>query len=168
MNIVTEHPNFIVIDDFLLPYIHSEIWKYCQADDYKIINRDKWSKVWRLDDGNPLYGSLVFSNSKVEEYLVRTKGYKPGEYRVCPNGDVVDNFLLQLFHAQDSLLKRSQSHKTELHTRSGKDKCRCRLPNFISTATDNYISEWKVKMKMNNKVAVIFGQKYAIQEPCLL
>ncbi|HFK6080884.1 TPA: 2OG-Fe(II) oxygenase [Enterobacter cloacae] len=96
MNTVTEHPNFIVIDDFLLPHLHNEIWKYCQADDYRVVNRERWSKVWRLGDGNPLYGSLVFSNSKVEEHLVRTKGYKQDEYRVCPNGDIVDEFLMQL------------------------------------------------------------------------
>lgn len=93
MKIVTEHPNYIVIDDFLDPGSHDEIWKYCQVDEYKVVNREKWSKVWHPGDGNPMYGSLVLSNTSVEEHLVTTKGYKKGEYRVCPTGDIVDEFL---------------------------------------------------------------------------
>ncbi len=60
MNIVIEHPNYIVIDDFLDTHVHHELWKYCQTDDYSVVNREKWSKVWRIGDGNPMYGNLIF------------------------------------------------------------------------------------------------------------
>ncbi len=41
-------------------------------------------------------GTLFFSNHTVEEHLVSTKRYKKGEYRVCPTGDIVDEFLSRL------------------------------------------------------------------------
>lgn len=92
MHKIINHPNYAVFDDFLPSNIHDELWNYCQNDEYKIANSNKWSKVWRLGDGNPMYGSLIFSNNMVAKQIVSKRAYSESEYLIAPLNNVVDAF----------------------------------------------------------------------------
>lgn len=50
---------YAVFDDVLPPDEFARVWEYIQLEDYGTAHHNRWEKVWRLTDGQPLVGSVV-------------------------------------------------------------------------------------------------------------
>jgi hypothetical protein len=59
MRLIQSHADFRVYDDVLPAAKFSQVWRYVQVQDFEFVQRERWFKVWRLDDGEPLWGPEV-------------------------------------------------------------------------------------------------------------
>jgi len=59
---VTRTSSFAVYDDVLPPAEFQAVWEYMQRTNYSSVHQQMWVKTWRLCDGSPLAGPVLFSN----------------------------------------------------------------------------------------------------------
>lgn len=85
-----------MVDDFLSEEAREEVWRYCQSDEYSFINSAHWKKAWRLTDGSPLHGTLLFSNIEAGEVVGERYGISKKIIKTPPFNSVVDEFLDKL------------------------------------------------------------------------
>ena len=73
-------PGYIVIDDFLSPEHHTLVWNYIQAEKFEYVHSKRWTKAFRLTDGQPLWGPVYLSDA-----------YEPDtQSTVYPSGQGID------------------------------------------------------------------------------
>ena len=75
-----------VYDDFLPQAEFEALLHHATADDYAIVHRHGWSKVWRLGDGLPLHGSTTY-------YRPDASLYEEGERPRYPTRTPLDPFI---------------------------------------------------------------------------
>ncbi|WP_445676206.1 2OG-Fe(II) oxygenase [Pseudomonas aeruginosa] len=88
-----ENSFYAVIDNFLSEEEHAEVWKYCQYDDYSFINSRNWKKAWKLTDGSPLHGTLLFSNVVAAKVVGERYNIPEDMRKVTPFNNIVDTFI---------------------------------------------------------------------------
>ena len=49
-----------VYDDFLPEPVFDAVFAYCNSASYQSVHREGWTKAWRLHDGEPLHGPLIY------------------------------------------------------------------------------------------------------------
>ncbi|MEE8202846.1 MAG: 2OG-Fe(II) oxygenase [Alphaproteobacteria bacterium] len=62
MKLVTKTSAFAVFDDVLSPPAFDQVWQYVQRENYQSVHHQMWLKAWRLGDGAPLAGPVIFSD----------------------------------------------------------------------------------------------------------
>ncbi len=62
MKLVTKTPSYAVYDDVFPAPEFDRIWQYVQRENYQWVHHQMWLKAWRLGDGAPLAGPVIFSN----------------------------------------------------------------------------------------------------------
>ena len=62
-----ENEQFAVYDDVLSQQDFEAVHNYLQVENYQWVHAQKWRKVWRLSDGSPLKGPVVYSHDVGEK-----------------------------------------------------------------------------------------------------
>lgn len=54
---------YIIIDNYLSSQDHQFVWNYVQSENFQSVHHKKWTKAFRLSDGDPLWGPPYLSDS---------------------------------------------------------------------------------------------------------
>lgn len=104
MNIVSSSDKYIIIDDFLNASEYNDMWMYCQNDDFRYINTRHWKKAWKITDGSPLHGSLLFSNNIAAEVIGDKYSIKKELRRVFPFCNTADIFFERMYSISHKII----------------------------------------------------------------
>lgn len=104
---VTRTSSFAVYDDVLPPAEFQAVWEYMQRTNYTSVHQQMWAKTWRLCDGSPLAGPVLFSNettARVANQVPQHMVLPPEMVQQCvfPTGRPIDQlFQTILQHGDD-------------------------------------------------------------------
>lgn len=95
---VMRTPAFAVYDDVLPAAEFAAVWEYMQRTNYASVHQQMWVKTWRLTDGAPLGGPVLFSNETTARVANRVPSHAalPEEMvrqSVFPTGQAIDPLL---------------------------------------------------------------------------
>ena len=112
MELVYASKQFSVFDNVLSEQEFQHVWSYVQTEDYQVVHRYKWQKVYRLSDGLPLEGSPVFSEP--------LPGVEPDKIRVFPTNTGIDVLFKRLLDNAHLFVEWIGKKGEQWHILSGK------------------------------------------------
>ena len=118
MKLVIKTPSFAVYDDVLQAPAFDRIWQYVQREKYTWVHHQMWLKAWRLSDGSPLAGPVIYS----DETTARIANQVEGPDALPP--ELVRDFVFPTGRHVDGLVETIAAHGadwTELIGRRGDD-----------------------------------------------
>ncbi len=118
MKLVIKTPSFAVYDDVLQAPAFDRIWQYVQREKYTWVHHQMWLKAWRLSDGSPLAGPVIYS----DETTARIANQSQGQDALPP--ELVRDFVFPTGRHVDGLVETIAAHGadwTELIGRRGND-----------------------------------------------
>ena len=118
MKLVIETPSFAVYDDVLQAPAFDRIWQYVQREKYTWVHHQMWLKAWRLSDGSPLAGPVIYS----DETTARIANQCEDRDALPP--ELVRDFVFPTGRHVDGLVETIAAHGgdwTELIGRRGDD-----------------------------------------------
>lgn len=103
MKLTMSRPAFAVYDDFLPPDVFARVWDYVQREDYQWVHHQQWLKAWRLQDGAPMIGPLIFSDETTARVangypINKQPGEAPFQPLTYPTREDLDLFIDAFMH----------------------------------------------------------------------
>jgi hypothetical protein len=94
MRLVKSHGDFRVYDDVLPAARFRQVWRYVQAQEFEFVQRERWFKVWRLDDGEPLWGPEILTAGAAASVAARRRdGSEHPQDLIFPTGRAIDHVI---------------------------------------------------------------------------
>lgn len=87
--------DFLVLDDFLGEQQFSLMWNFIQEERFRSVHKDRWVKVFRLTDGDPLWGDVYTSRPTKADVTNLAIPY--------PTGKGIDGFMTAILQNADLL-----------------------------------------------------------------
>lgn len=104
MKLVMKTPSFAVYDDVLNAPAFDRVWQYVQRESYTCVHHQMWLKAWRLSDGSPLAGPVIYSN----ETTARIANKCESQHALPP--ELVRNFVFPTGRHVDCLVETITEH----------------------------------------------------------
>jgi hypothetical protein len=118
VELVIKTPSYSVYDGVLNAPAFDRVWQYVQRESYACVHNQMWLKAWRLSDGSPLAGPVIYSNE-----MTACLANKCESLDALPP-ELVRNFVYPTGRYIDGLVETITGHSrdwTELIGRSGTD-----------------------------------------------
>jgi len=98
VKLVVKTPSYAVYDDVLHATAFDRIWQYVQRGNYACVHHQMWLKAWRLSDGSPLAGPVLYSCESTARIAnqCESQGALPSELvrnYVFPTGRHIDGLI---------------------------------------------------------------------------
>ncbi|MHA1599502.1 MAG: 2OG-Fe(II) oxygenase [Alphaproteobacteria bacterium] len=118
MKLVIKTPSFAVYDDVLEASAFDRVWQYVQRESYTCVHHQMWLKAWRLSDGSPLAGPVMYSDETTARIANQC------DTRTVLPPEMVRKFVFPTGRHVDGLIETIAEHGgdwTELIGRRGND-----------------------------------------------
>jgi len=118
VKLVLKTPSYAVYDDVLRAPAFDRIWQYVQRESYACVHNQMWLKAWRLSDGSPLAGPVIYSDETTA--CIANQCQSPSLLPV----EMMRNFVYPTGRHIDSLVETIGAHGgdwTELIGQKGRD-----------------------------------------------